>query len=101
MASITVSIDEETLRLSNIKAVELGTSVPALVRGYLERLVGDGFGGTVAGGPGAEEDVELRLRDLDEVLADFDARGVGLRSSDNLTREELYNEAINGPNALR
>ena len=101
MVSITVLIDEEIFRLSNIRAAELGTSVPALVRGYLERLVGDEAGGTATDGPGSEADVELRRRELDEVLADFDARGVGLRSRDNLTREELYNEAISGPNALR
>ena len=29
-------------------------------------------------------------RELEEVLADFDARGVGLNMSDNLSREELY-----------
>ena len=41
------------------------------------------------------------MTSLDEVLADFEARGVGLRSADNLTREELYDEAINGPDAIR
>ena len=41
----------------------------------------------------SESSVELRRRRLDEVLADFDARGVGLGSRDNLTREELYDEA--------
>ena len=101
MVSITVLIDEETFRLSNIRAAELGTSVPALVRGYLERLVGDESGETGPDELSAEADVKLRRRELDEVHADFDARGVGLRSRDNLTREELYNEAINGPNALR
>ena len=51
--------------------------------------------------PGTKEEaaVELSPRDLDEVLADFDARGVGV--SERLTREELYDEAINGPNPLR
>ncbi len=33
-------------------------------------------------------------RDLNAVLADFDERGVGLRSRENLTREELYEEAM-------
>lgn len=37
-----------------------------------------------------QELVELRRRKLDEVLADFDARGVGLNMSENLSREELY-----------
>ena len=33
---------------------------------------------------------EVRRRLLAEVLADFDARGVGLDMSENLSREELY-----------
>ena len=40
MKNITVSVDEETYRLSRVKAVEAGTSVSALVRGYLKTLVG-------------------------------------------------------------
>ena len=34
--------------------------------------------------------VEVRRRKLDEVLADFDARGIGLDMSENLSLEELY-----------
>lgn len=34
--------------------------------------------------------VEVRRRLLTEVVADFDARGVGLDMSENLSREELY-----------
>ena len=45
--------------------------------------------------------MELRRRKLDEVLADFDARGVGLRSCDNLTRDELYDEATGGRGPMR
>ena len=41
--------------------------------------------------------VVLRPRDLDEVLADFDARGVGV--SERLTRDELYAEVIDRTNA--
>ena len=39
MKNITVSVDEETHRLARIRAAELGTSVSALVRGYLKTLV--------------------------------------------------------------
>ncbi len=39
MKNITVSVDEEIHRLARIRAVELGTSVSALVWGYLESLV--------------------------------------------------------------
>jgi len=35
MKNITVSVDEETYRLSRIKAAEEDTSVSALVRAYL------------------------------------------------------------------
>ena len=89
MRNITVSVDEETHRLARIRAAELDTSVSALVRNYLRSLVEDGVGETAANGPGVTEH-ERRGRLLREVLADFDARGVGLRMADNLTREELY-----------
>ena len=38
MKNITVSVDEETHRHARIRAAELGTSVSALVRGYLRSL---------------------------------------------------------------
>ena len=101
MKNITVSVDEETHRLARVRAVELNTSVSALVRSYLRRLAEGSAGGTAKNKPSMETSVELRPRDLDEVLADFAARSVGLRSCDNLTREELYDEAISGPNAIR
>ena len=37
-----------------------------------------------------ETEFERRRRLLNEVFADFDARGVGLRMADNLSREALY-----------
>lgn len=37
-----------------------------------------------------QELLEVRRRLLAEVFADFDARGVGLDMSENLSREELY-----------
>ncbi len=37
-----------------------------------------------------QELLEVRRRLLAEVVADFDARGVGLDMSENLSREELY-----------
>ena len=37
-----------------------------------------------------ETKLELRRRLLREVFADFEAQGVGLRLTDNLSREELY-----------
>ena len=101
MRNITVSVDEETHHRARIRAAELDTSVSALVRTYLQSLVGDSGRVSADAARGSESSVELRHRELDQVLADFDTRGVGLRSRDNLTRDELYAEAINGPDALR
>ena len=76
MKNITLSVDEETHRLVRIRAAELGTSVSALVRGYLKTLVREQADETEANEQGAETESERRRRLLNEVLADFDARGV-------------------------
>ena len=101
MRNITVSVDDDTYRRSRIRAAELDTSVSALVRTFLRRLVGDSGRESAATARATESSVELRRRKLDEVLADFDARGVGLRSRDNVTRDELYDEATGRSDALR
>ena len=90
MKNITVSIDEETHRHARIKAAELGTSVSALVRGYLRTLVTEPVDVTKTSGQDSETESERRRRLLNEVISDFDARGVGLRMADNLPREALY-----------
>ena len=90
MRNITVSVDEETHRMARIRAAELDTSVSALVREYLQTLVKGGQNVSAYNGIDTEPEVELRRRKLDEVLADFDARGIGLDMSENLSREELY-----------
>ena len=88
MKNITVSVDEETHRLARIRAAELDTSVSALVRRFLRSLVGERVEGERT-----ETQAERRRRLLNEVLADFDARSVGLRMVDNLSREALYDRA--------
>ena len=93
MKNITVSVDEETYRLARIRAAELDTSVSALVRNYLKSLVADRAGGPASNETSVETEAERRRRMLREVFEDFDARAVGLRMSDNLTREELYDRA--------
>lgn len=40
MANLTLAIDDELLQLARIRAIEQGTSVNALVRDYLEGMVG-------------------------------------------------------------
>ena len=85
MRNITVAVDDETYRRSRIRAAELDTSVSALVRGFLQDLVE----GRAQGAP-AETKEERRRRLLEEVLADFNARGVGVSVAGNLSRDELY-----------
>ena len=101
MKNITVSIDEETHRRARIRAAELGTSVSALVRDYLRSLAPAGSNGAADDGQQTETPLERRIRLIREVIADFDARGVGLDTSEKLTRDELYDEAINGPDEIR
>ena len=85
MKNITIAVDEGTYRLACVRAAELDTSVSALVLHYLRSLAVE-----TSGGPGAGAEGEWRGRRLREVVADFDARGVGLRMAGNLPREELY-----------
>ena len=109
MRNITVTVDEETHRKARVWAAELDTSVSALVREFLQGLAATAsqldevnrggnadrqslqklYDHTLAK---ARVTVGIPSRDLDEVLADFDARGVGL--SGWLTRKELYTEAL-------
>ena len=81
MKNITVSVDDETYRLSRVKAAENGTSLSALVRGYLVALVQ---------GEVAESRFDQLRRLQDETLAAIDARGAGLRAEDRLSRDALH-----------
>jgi Family of unknown function (DUF6364) len=40
MTNLTLTVEEEVLRKARIRALELGTSVNALVRSYLRQLAG-------------------------------------------------------------
>jgi hypothetical protein len=42
MANLTITIDKELLKRARIKAIEEGTSVNAVLRGYLETYAGSG-----------------------------------------------------------
>ena len=94
MRNITVSVDEETHRSARIRAAELGTSVSALVRNYLRSLSRDRLGGESVSQCGAVTTGGLPHTQLDEVVADFEARGVGLEMKNNLTRDELYDGEV-------
>ena len=88
MRNITVSVDEETHRRARILAAAWDTSVSALVREFLRNL-----GSEEDPAPADSEEQEAHkdyLRRLDELFADWDAQGIGLRRFAWLTREEVY-----------
>jgi len=91
--NITVSVDEETHRRVRARAAELDTSVSALVRDFLKRLVPRTEPRGNWKTQPIESALERRRRLFDDVFADFDARGVGLRAADNLPREALYDRS--------
>ena len=93
MKNITLSVDDECYRSARIRAAELGTSVSALVRGYLRNLVADRESKSEGGSELGETPYQRRCRQLREVFADFDADGTGLRMSENLPRDALYEQA--------
>lgn len=93
MRNITVSVDEETHRRARIRAAELDTSVSALVREFLRRLAPRDRQREILESQPLESALERRRRLFDEVFADFDARGVGLRMADNLPRAALYDRS--------
>ena len=113
MVHITVNLDQDVYEGARSHATKLGTSVEGLVRGYL-RSVAEGTvreprieeverrsdrpddGEELV----AESTTALRPRDLGEVIADFERRGVGLDMSENQTRQEMYDEARGRPDAL-
>ena len=90
MKNITVSVDDHTHEMARIRAAELDTSVSALVREYLRSLTRGSDQRSPSRGQAADVDLESRRRLLQETFKDFDARGIGLRMSDNLSREELH-----------
>ena len=97
MKNITAAVDEETRRPARLRAVELDTSVSALVRQFLRSLTSSGEI-ALTDRKEAETETETALvrrrQRLREVLANFDARKVGV--PERLTRDELHDEAIHG-----
>ena len=92
MREATITVDDETYRHACARALELDTSVSALVLGFLRRLAPDAGRRARRESHFLESVLERRRRLFDEIFADFTARGVGLRMADNLSREELYEQ---------
>ena len=80
-----MSVDDETHRLARIRAAETGTTVSAMMRDMLlETLKRPAEPGPV------EAEPETRARLLEEVIKRFKRDGIGVDTSQLLTREELY-----------
>jgi len=77
--SLTIAVDEELLRRARIRALEQGTSVNAVIRGFLE---------SYAGGEG-ERRARARLVEL--ARGSKASSGPGGRS---WTRDQLYEERL-------
>lgn len=83
MKNITISLDNEVYRQARIKAAEQETSVSALVKNYLVRLVA----GTDESG---KSEFERRVDQEQQLRARLFAAGRGLRSANNLPREAVH-----------
>jgi hypothetical protein len=81
--NITVSVPDEVYQAARIKAAEQGTSVSAMVRDHLAAL-----------SQASQSDRGQRIREMLEKFHRERAGGPHLRMSDNLTREELYDEVV-------
>lgn len=78
MKNITVSVPEEIYRLARIRAAESGSSVSALVAGYLRSL-------------GEQDEEFTRLEgQQNEILGKIDR----FRAGDRLDRDEVHRRAI-------
>ena len=85
MKTISVSVDDETHRLARIRAAETGTTVSAMMRDMLLEMLRK-----PAITEPTETEPERRARLLDEVLERFRREGIGVDTSQLLTKEELY-----------
>lgn len=74
MKNITVSVDDEVHRRARIRAAELGTSVSAMVRRFLNELAG------------GDTDFQRRKRAQAQALDSIKA----FRAGNRLTRDEVH-----------
>ena len=86
MKTISVSVDDETHRLARIRAAETGTTVSAMMRELLTALLQSPLDDVQF-----ETEHQRRVRMLNEVMSRFEREGVGLKASERLSREEMYN----------
>lgn len=85
MKTISVSVDDETHRRLHSMAADRGTSVSAMVRNHMLRLLDPASGATPS-----ETKSEKHRKELMELAEEFQRKGIGISMSENQTREEMY-----------
>ena len=85
MKNVSVSVDDETHRRLRIMAAEQGTSVSAMIRDQMMRLLDPNGQAT-----SCETESEKHQRELREITEEFQQKGIGISMTDNLTREQMY-----------
>ena len=85
MKTISVTVDDDTHRRLRILAAEQGTSVSAMIRQHMLRVLNGGTQDSAGETPN-----ERHRRRLKELLDEFQRKGIGISMKDNQTREEMY-----------
>ena len=85
MKTISVTVDDDTHRRLRIMAAEQGTSVSAMIRNHMLKVLN---GGTVENTE--ETEPERRRRRLAQLLEEFQRKGIGISMAENQAREEMY-----------
>lgn len=88
--NITVSVDDETHRQARIRAAEMGTSVSALVRGYLIGIADGSITAILTQHDSNPKGGGRRMQSLMDVIDEIRVKHPDFRASDSLTREQLY-----------
>ena len=85
MKTISVTVDDETHRSLRIMAAQQGTSVSAMIRNHMKRLLDSASQTTPT-----ETKSERHRRELMELAEEFERKGIGISMVENQTREEMY-----------
>lgn len=81
MKNITIAVDEELYRLARIRAAEQSTSISAMFKSFLMRMVDS---------EGAENEFQRLQREEEELRAELRAQRLSLNPANNLSRDELH-----------
>ena len=85
MKTVSVTVDDDTHRRLRIMAAERGTSVSAMIREHMLRILnGNSQEADKETGP------ERRRRRLQEFQDELQRKNIRFSAADRLTREEMY-----------